>query len=103
LKQGAKLVESAEDVLEEIRPLIRPSVREKSKHEDPPAATLQLSAEETVLLGALDESPRHVDDICRSLMKPVAQVTAGLLALELKGMVKQLPGMYFVYFRNGSR
>jgi DNA processing protein len=61
---------------------------------------MQLSAEESLLLGVLDESPRHVDDICRSVMKPVAQVTAGLLSLELKGIVKQLPGMYFVYFRN---
>lgn len=100
LKQGAKLVESAEDVLEEIRPLIRPSGKDNPREEIVRPEVMQLSEDESLLLGALDENPRHVDDICRSVTKPVAQVTAGLLSLELKGMVKQLPGMYFVYFRN---
>lgn len=102
LKEGAKLVESAEDVLEEIRPLIRPSWISDSGQERPMAPKPQLSRDEDLLLKSLDESPRHIDDICRSLSWPVAQVTASLLSLELKGIIKQLPGMYFVHFRNGT-
>ena len=95
LKQGAKLVESAEDILEEIRPLIRPSWAPKAEAEN--AAGSQIATqEEAALLRTLDLHPRHVDEICRSLQWPVSQVMSILLALELKGAVAQLPGKYFV-------
>jgi DNA processing protein len=95
LKQGAKLVESAEDVLEEIRPAIR---RSGLREEVTRAASGEPSAnsEETALLLALDQHPRHIDEICRALQWPVSRVMSILLALELKGKVVQLPGKYFV-------
>ncbi|MGA7876357.1 MAG: DNA-processing protein DprA [Desulfoferrobacter sp.] len=94
LKQGAKLVESAEDVLEEIRPLIRSS----GKLSATPKSTLKvkLSVDETNLLKALDRHPRHIDEICRGLQLPIAGVMVILLNLELKGCVQQLPGKYFI-------
>ncbi|MDY0038995.1 MAG: DNA-processing protein DprA [Desulforhabdus sp.] len=96
LKQGAKLVESAEDVLEEIRPLIRPSwspaVGKTSKPAEPP----KLDADEMTIFSKLDRHPRHIDDICRELSWPMGKVMAVLLNLELKGNVQQLPGKYFV-------
>ena len=95
LKQGAKLVESAEDILEEIRPLIRPSWAPKAETEETvPGRTV--TPEEGALLQTLDQHPRHIDDLCRSLQWPVSQVMSTLLALELKGAVRQLPGKYFV-------
>jgi DNA processing protein len=96
LKQGAKLVESAEDVLEEIRPLIRPSWVASPREEKPAAAGSD--ADETSLLAVLDQHPRHIDAICRDLQWPMARVMAVLLTLELKGSVQQLPGKYFVRF-----
>jgi DNA processing protein len=95
LKQGAKLVESAEDILEEIRPLIRPSGAREFEA-GPVAETHCFSSEETALLQSLDLHPRHMDEICRSLQWPVSQVMSILLSLELKGAVEQLPGKYFV-------
>jgi DNA processing protein len=99
LKQGAKLVESAEDILEEIRPLIRPSWQSGAVPETE-AETFNgprlWSSEETALLQSLDQHPSHVDELCRSLQWPVSQVMSILLALELKGAVEQLPGKYFV-------
>ena len=95
LKQGAKLVESAEDILEEVRPLIRPSWAPKAEAENT-ADSQAATPEEAALLQTLDLHPRHVDDICRSLQWPVSQVMSMLLALELKGAVRQLPGKYFV-------
>ena len=95
LKQGAKLVESAEDVLEEIRPAIR---RRRNSEEVDQSASCEpsMSAEEVSLLQALDQYPRHIDEICRTLRWPVSRVMSILLALELKGKVEQLPGKHFV-------
>jgi DNA processing protein len=95
LKEGAKLVESAEDILEEILPLIRPSwvVGAEAKAVKAPATS---TPDEAVLLQSLRQHPRHIDEICRSLQWPVSQVMSMLLSLELKGAVEQLPGKYFV-------
>jgi DNA processing protein len=95
LKDGAKLVESAEDILEEIRPLIRPSWLSGGEAKTATAAPTT-SPDEAVLLQSLDQHPRHIDEICRSLQWPVSQVMSMLLSLELKGAVEQLPGKYFV-------
>lgn len=98
LKEGAKLVECAEDVMEEIRPLVRPSW--KSGREDCSSAPgPDLTQEEAAILNVLDATPRHIDDICRSTGRAMSQVMSGLLSLELKGVVQQLPGKYFTYNR----
>jgi DNA processing protein len=95
LKQGAKLVESAEDILEEIRPLIRPSWLSGAEAKAITGAQAG-TREEAALLQSLDQHPRHIDEICRTLQWPVSQVMCTLLSLELKGAVEQLPGKYFV-------
>ncbi|MCK8602005.1 DNA-processing protein DprA [Desulfoferrobacter suflitae] len=95
LKQGAKLVESAEDVLEELRPLIRVSGNFTTTSRTT-AAPPDLSGDEARLLNVLDQHPRHADDLCRALQLPAAEVMVILLNLELKGCVQQLPGKFFV-------
>jgi DNA processing protein len=114
LRQGAKLVESVEDVLEEIRPLIRPAHPasgetnpvmppgvEKSGSPDSGSASgagplPQGSPEETILLRILDKVPKHIDEIAQEANMPVQRAAAALLELELRGLVNQLPGKYFI-------
>ncbi len=105
LKEGAKLVENAEDVLEEIRPLIRSSGKDFSPKPPEPARTPDLSglsSDNKTILSALDENPRHIDEIARIVELPVSHVTAVLLSLELQGIVEQLPGKYFVHIQGNS-
>lgn len=95
LKQGAKLVESAEDVLEELRPLVKPSWDQSGWQPALTSPPADLTVEETRVFGVLEESPLHGDEICRLLQWPASKVMAILMALELKGVVNQLPGKYF--------
>jgi len=95
LKEGAKLVESAEDILEEIAPLVRRSPESVSRERsDVPAQPL--NEDESALWKVMGESPKHIDEISRDLRWPVSRVTSHLLAMELKGIVRQLPGKYFM-------
>lgn len=93
LKQGARLVEGAEDVLEEIqafRDLIRTS------RPPAPAPAAALTAPEEGLLRHITLEPAGLDALAsRSGLGPAALASA-LLALELKGLVRSLPGRAYV-------
>ena len=54
------------------------------------------SPEETILLRVLDKVPKHIDEIALEANMPVHRAAALLLELELKGLVSQLPGKYFI-------
>ena len=57
---------------------------------------LDLPEPERVVLEKLAMSPVHVDDLAAQISAETPKVLSTLLALELKGLVKQLPGKYFV-------
>jgi DNA processing protein len=96
IRDGARLVETVDDVLEELGPL----VREVRPAPDEPAvrhpAELALTDQERSLLGRLDDSPSGVDALIAGTGLTASQVMATLSVLELKRMVKRLPGHQFV-------
>jgi DNA processing protein len=99
LKQGAKLVESAEDILEEIRPVLHTAPDRRGACPAAPAgvgSTVELSREESWIVRALGASPIHIDEIARITALPAHQLSALLVGLELRGVVRQLAGKYFV-------
>ncbi|MGD8676466.1 MAG: DNA-processing protein DprA [Desulfobacterales bacterium] len=102
IKQGAKLVENAQDVLEEIAgPLfegIRLDDRPPPTKKEPPA----LTTEEAIVCGALEPYPIHIDDLGRKLSMAPGKLASILLQLELNGFVEQSPGNFFTRVDDAS-
>lgn len=89
IKQGAKLVECVEDILDELPP------REKGGGNAASPPAFSLAPQEAALYTLLAESPLHIDEIIVKSALTVGEVSAILLRLELKGAVAQLPGKFF--------
>src|SRR5881398_3250347 len=93
IQQGAKLVMDASDVLDDLQILLPES-------KPLPAAAARplppLSEGERRVYEAIDSSETSIDDIAAKSELPSAAVSSTLLQLELKRLVKQLPGKYFV-------
>jgi DNA processing protein len=92
IKEGAKLVESSEDILEEILPQWRRE--EETARKGGPAAP-NLTEAEGFLYGLLGEIPLHIDAIIRQSQLEPGSVSSLLLNLELKGLISQWPGKCF--------
>ncbi|HZL42690.1 MAG TPA: DNA-processing protein DprA [Verrucomicrobiae bacterium] len=101
IKKGAKLCEGAEDILSEFEYLFPPSNRPASPSETGVLPALELPDNERIvyeLLKAAEET--GIDDIIHASGLPASAVSVALLGLEMKRLVKQLPGKLFV--RNGT-
>ena len=92
IKEGAKLVESSEDILEEILPQWRRERETTQKVEGPER---DLTGEERILYERLGETPSHIDVLIRESQFDPGKVSSLLLNLELKGLVSQWPGKCF--------
>src|SRR5947199_7697409 len=100
LKQGAKLVETVDDIVEELLPqLDRPLQTLKTE----PIAALPehvaLSPSERTVLEVMSREPLHLDDLTERSRLTTPAVAGILLGLELKALVKQLPGQRYCLAR----
>jgi len=93
IQQGAKLVMDASDILEDLEVLLPDA---KPSRETAARPLPRLSEEERRVFGAIDANETSIDDIAARSELPSAVVSSTLLQLELKRLVKQLPGKYFV-------
>jgi DNA processing protein len=97
IKQGAKLVESAQDVLEELKlPVLQVqstlALESALVGDGPPPSEAHSEGE---LLRALGYDPVSLDALQARCGWPTAQLQAQLLELELMGQVGRLPGGLF--------
>jgi DNA processing protein len=95
IRRGAKLVETASDILEEIAPHLRLMPAEASREGDEEQAE-SLTKEQGIVFGAIDAEPVHIDQVISQSPLSPAKISALLLELELRGLVIQLPGKWFV-------
>ena len=96
IKKGAKLCEGAEDILSEFEYLFPASNRPAAPNETGVLPALELSDNEQKVFGTLDHQELPIDDIIRRSGLPTSAVSVALLSLEMKRLVKQLPGKLFV-------
>lgn len=96
IKQGAKLVEHAQDVIEELSPGI---IDAKMKSAEPGDAKTDkippLSPEESAVYGELGPYPIHIDELVRKIGMEPGKLSSILLQLELMGIIQQSPGKLF--------
>lgn len=101
LKQGARLIESAADVLAEISHMVDtqplpPSKKSAAQDPAPTNCDQSLDTDETLVLRTLEYYPVHIDDIVRKTGLEPGKTAGVLLRLELRGRIRQEPGKYFV-------
>jgi len=97
LKEGAALIERAQDVIDVILPQLEPALRlrlqpsrEKSEQRD------HLGEEEQRVFDALSYDPSTVDEVIVATGLSVSIVMASLLSLELRQRLRQVPGQRYL-------
>jgi len=93
IKQGAKLVESAQDVMEELGAYRPPAT--PMRPESAPETQAALPHMHRVLLNALGFEPCSLDTLQARTGMDTANLQAELMALELQGWLVRIPGGAF--------
>lgn len=96
IKKGAKLCEGAEDILSEFEYLFPTSNRPTAMKDGGAAPAFTLSENEQAVYDTLSETERAIDEIIRASGMPPSSVSVALLGLEMKRLIRQLPGKLFV-------
>ena len=96
IKKGAKLCEGAEDILSEFEYLFPPSNKQASAAQTGQLPALELSENEQRVYDMLAEEECSIDEVIRKSGLPASAVSVALLSLEMKRIIRQLPGKLFV-------
>ncbi|PYM16629.1 MAG: DNA-protecting protein DprA [Verrucomicrobia bacterium] len=96
IKKGAKLCEGAEDILSEFEYLFPAGNRPPSPAESGALPALGLSGNEQKIYEVLSSEESAMDEVIRRSGLPASAVSVTLLSLEMKRLIKQLPGKLFV-------
>ncbi len=101
LRQGTKLVRSAADVVEDlngIAPLV-PAALQSATAPPPPPPPPALDGLQLQIWQFLEGPPKYIDDIGRHLQQPMAELSRHLMMMEMKKIIRRLPGNQYERFR----
>jgi DNA processing protein len=93
IKQGACLIENADDILEALG-MNFPGIPKTDRSQE--ASPVMMDEAETALYNILGDYPIHIDQITRDGNMEPGEVSSLLMKMELKGIIRQLPGKMFV-------
>lgn len=96
IKKGAKLCEGAEDILCEFEYLFPADNRPAATAPSPVLPALTLSDNEQRVWAQIGLEEQPIDDLIRRAGLPSSAVSVALLGLEMKRLVRQLPGKRFI-------
>ncbi len=95
IKQGAKLVETAEDILEELLPLVNlPASSHTSAQNSETEVKHDLDSAQITLLNCMEYEPTSVDELVERSEFNAAEIASMLLILELQGFVVSQNGLF---------
>ena len=99
IRQGAKPVFAAEDILSELMPHLAeetlPYQNQPTPGMKPPRPTPADSLEGKILRVLEEDGATHIDNLCSGLKVPASAVNSALVMLEVEGLVARLPGMVY--------
>ncbi len=105
IRDGATLITGIDDIMETLGAIgntIKPYVDKESAKAQASveqtlfdAGELNLSDDENIVLGQLSKEPQHIDNVIIHSGRSVGKVNSALTALQLKGLIKQMPGNFF--------
>lgn len=100
IKEGAKLVENPLDIVEEILPMLEPSFQDQLEKQQgalqPQPSVPSLGPEEQHLFDCTSLEPVSLDDLITNCSYAPSEVMSILLSLEIKGLIKQIPGLQYL-------
>jgi DNA processing protein len=91
IRDGAKLVETADDILEELGPLVAATSTRDGQVVHHPAELL-LNEPEQKVLAAVDSSPTTIDHIIATSQLPAPQVLSTISVLEMRRLLRRVSG-----------
>jgi DNA processing protein len=103
IQQGAKLVQTVDDVLCELSPMYRDALAREAPHPasagavQPEPPFPELSPDEAAVLALLDDPrPVHVDRLAEHATFGMARLQTALFGLALRGCIDPMAGGYYV-------
>lgn len=92
IRQGAKLVENADDIVSELGPLVNHMLQTTDAKESPQPRQFNKDGDYQILLDALGYDPATTDELVKTSGLTIDQVSSMLLILELEGEIEAQNG-----------
>ncbi|HEY3297273.1 MAG TPA: DNA-processing protein DprA [Armatimonadota bacterium] len=90
IKDGAKLIESADDILAEL------GIESEAPEREHASLPSNLTVEQSAIVQLLSLHPKHVDDIIQESGLSAAAANSNLTILEMLGLIRRVPGNSYV-------